>query len=212
MKKIGVLLVDDHTVVRQGLRALFKSNQGFDVVGEANNGRNAIELCNLTEPDVVVMDIRMPDLNGIDATRQILSAHPNTKVIALSAQSDHNTAREMIRAGATGFILKDSAFEELIQAIGFITAGKVYISPPLADAVRDAVDSTETSAFTRLSPREREILQLFSEGKSTKEIALHLKLSVKTVETHRRNVMAKTQASGIAELTRYAIREGISPP
>jgi DNA-binding NarL/FixJ family response regulator len=212
---IRILLVDDHHLVRQGLRALIERRPDLQVVGEADDGRTAIQMVRELAPDLAVMDLRMPDLNGIDATRQALAAKPNLKVVGLSAQSDERGVREMLRVGASGYLLKDAAFEELVNAIYAVMDDKIYLSPAISRSVlNNATQSEESqldSVFTVLSRREREVLQLFSEGMSTKEIAAHLQLSTKTIETHRRNIMAKTSASGIAELTRYAIRQGITP-
>ncbi len=212
---IRILLVDDHNLVRQGLRSLIEKRPDLQVVGEAENGRAAIQMVRELTPDLVVMDLRMPDLNGIDATRQVLAEKPSTKVIGLSAQSDEQGIREMLRSGASGYLLKDAAFEELVNAIYTVIDDKLYLSPSLRRSAVSSYGGAEEpaldSAFDVLSAREREVLQLFSEGMSTKEIAAHLQLSTKTIETHRRNIMAKTSASGIAELTRYAIRQGITP-
>jgi DNA-binding NarL/FixJ family response regulator len=212
---IRILLVDDHHLVRQGLRALIERRPDLEVVGEADDGRSAIQMVRELAPDLAVMDLRMPDLNGIDATRQALAEKPDLKVVGLSAQSDESGVREMLRVGASGYLLKDAVFEELVNAIYAVMDDKIYLSPTISRSVLNHAACSEEreldSVFTVLSGREREVLQLFSEGMSTKEIAAHLQLSTKTIETHRRNIMAKTSASGIAELTRYAIRQGITP-
>jgi DNA-binding NarL/FixJ family response regulator len=159
------------------------------------------------------MDLHMPDLNGIEATRQIIATAPGTKIIALSASSDESAAVEMLRAGALGYVLKDAAFEELVTAIQTVLKGEVYLSPPLASiVVRDSLEggATYSSAFSALSAREREVLQLIAEGKATKEVAAVLKVSLKTAETHRRNMMLKLNVDSVAELTKYAIRNGLT--
>ena len=209
-----VLLVDDHQILRQGLKALLNDQPEFRV-SEADTGRAAVSQAAETSPDVIVMDLAMPGLNGIDATRQISEMNPHIKVIALSAHSDKRMITEALRAGASGFVPKDAAFEELSTAIREVLAGKVYISPKVAVAVRDAlaepgVHGDGAPARGRLTAREREVLQLLAEGKSTKEVAAVLHVGVKTVETHRRQMMEKLQMYSLAELTKYAIREGIT--
>jgi DNA-binding NarL/FixJ family response regulator len=208
-----ILLADDHRILRQGLRGLLAGEKDFEVVAEAENGRAAVEMAERLVPHVVVMDIGMPDLNGIDATRQIMERVPSVRVIALSAYADRRLIAEILKAGASGYLLKESAFEELAEAIRTAAAKKVYLSPKIAaelvdDYVRMAKDPGP-SVFESLSPREREVLQLIAEGHSTKEVARILKVSVKTVETHRRQLMNKLELFSVAELTRYAIREGL---
>ena len=209
-----VLLVDDHQILRQGLKALLDDQPDFQV-SEADTGRAAVSMVNEAAVDIVVMDLAMPGLNGIDATRQINEINPHIKVIALSAHSDKRMITEALRAGASGFVPKDAAFEELSQAIRQVLAGKVYISPKISVAVRDAISEGGAqhdpgSTRGRLTAREREVLQLLAEGKSTKEVAAVLHVGVKTVETHRRQMMEKLQMYSLAELTKYAIREGIT--
>jgi DNA-binding NarL/FixJ family response regulator len=212
-----IMLVDDHEVVRQGLRSLLEREEGIKVVAEASDGHTALRLAAEVSPDIVIMDVRMPDLNGVDATRQMVAAHPGLRVIALSAQADAQSTSEMLRAGASGYVLKEAAFEELVIAIKAVSGGKVYLSPSIAgDVVRGFVSGApgelRSSAYTALSPREREVLQLTAEGHSTKAVANLLHVSVKTIETHRRNIMEKTGIDSVAGLTRYAIREGITVP
>jgi DNA-binding NarL/FixJ family response regulator len=211
---VRVLLADDHKIVRDGLRTLLEKHNDISVLEEAEDGREALQLAKKLVPDVVVMDIAMPDLNGIEATRQILSENPGIRIVALSMHSDKRFVSEMLKAGASAYLLKDCAFEELITAIQTIMKGKIYLSPTIAGVVlEDYIRSdrkSEPSVFSQLSDREREVLQLLAEGKSTKEVAAHLKVSIKTVETHRTNIMTKLDIHSVAELTKYAIREGLT--
>jgi len=210
---ISVLLVDDHGMIRSGLRALLQAEPDLKVVGEASQGRVAVEMVHSLCPDVVVMDLRMPDMNGIEATRQLTAANPGVKVIGLSANSDRQGITEMLRAGAKGYVLKESAYEELSQAIHMVVKNKIYLSPAITNLMVEGwLDREEDlpSAFGALSSREREVLQLIAEGKATKEVAAALNVSVKTAETHRRNLMEKLHLDSVAELTKYAIREGIT--
>ena len=209
----NVLLADDHQLMRQGLRSMLDEQEGLHVIGEADDGRTAVRLVKELRPDLVIMDVTMPDLNGIDATRQIIDRVPSVRVIALSAYADRRLIAEILKAGASGYLLKESAFEELSETIRTAAAKKVYLSPKIAaelvdDYVRMSKDPGP-SVFESLSPREREVLQLIAEGHSTKEVARTLKVSVKTVETHRRQLMNKLELFSVAELTRYAIREGL---
>jgi DNA-binding NarL/FixJ family response regulator len=211
---IRVLLADDHKIVRDGLRNLLEKHADIAVLGEAEDGREALQLARKLSPDVVVMDIAMPELNGIEATRQILSEYPGIKIVALSMHSDKRFVSEMLKAGASAYLLKDCAFEELITAIRTIMTGKIYLSPGIAGVVlEDYIRSDRKpgpTVFSQLSDREREVLQLMAEGKTTKEVAAHLNVSIKTVETHRMNIMTKLDIHSIAELTKYAIREGLT--
>ena len=212
-----IVLADDHQIVREGLKSLLNSHDDMEVVGEARDGRTAVQMARDLAPDVVIMDVGMPHLNGIEATRQITSREPGARVVALSMHSDRRFMGEMLKAGAKGYLLKDGAFEELATAIRSVVANKVYLSPRIANVVVDdyvrrspGQAKGETSAFARLTPREREVLQLMAEGRATKEIALDLKVSIKTVETHRRQIMEKLGIHSVAELTKYAIREGLT--
>jgi len=210
-----ILIADDHRIIREGLHALLSKQDTFVVVGEAEDGRKAVDLAARLRPDVVIMDLTMPGLNGIEATRQIIAANPGMKVIALSIHSDRRFVRQMFEAGATGYLLKEGAFEELARAIRAVTDGKSFVSPGIAGVLIDdlvhRMTGKETPAGVRaLSGREREVLQLLAEGKSTKEIAAILGVGAKTVETHRRQIMLKLQLDSVAELTKYAIREGLT--
>ena len=228
-----VLLADDHRIVREGLRSLLQAQPDLEVVGEAPDGRQAVEMTVQLKPDVVVMDVAMPQLNGIEATRQITGKGPGAKVIALSMHSDRRFVAEALKAGASGYVLKDSAFEELVTAIRSVVADRVYLSPRVAGVVvedyvrrlptggrtaaappparhHDDGAPGHTSVFDVITPREREVLQLMAEGYATKEVAHRLQVSVKTVETHRRQIMEKLDLHSVAELTKYAIREGLT--
>lgn len=211
---IKILIADDHKIIREGLRALIERQPGMEVIGEVGNGRKAVQLVRELLPDVIIMDIAMPDLNGIEATRQIVTKTPSVRVIALSMHSDKRFVVEMLKAGASGYLLKDCAFEELVYAIRAVTANKNYLSPKIADKViKDYIrlfPTEDLSVFSALSPRQRQVLQLLSEGKGTSQIALDLQISVKTVETHRQQIMDKLNIHSIAELTKYAIREGLT--
>jgi two-component system, NarL family, response regulator NreC len=209
-----ILLVDDHQMMREGLRALLEGQAGVSVVGEAEDGRQAVEMVDSLKPDVVIMDVTMPSLNGVEATRQILGRHPDVKVIALSIHSDQRFVRQMFEVGAAAYLLKEGAFDELTQAIRAVRDGESYISSRIAGAfikeyVRPGARRAAPGAEV-LSARENEVLQLIAEGKSTKEIASILRVGVKTVETHRRQVMLKLQINSVAELTKYAIRVGLT--
>ena len=210
---IRILLADDHTLMRKGLRSLLEKIEDFEVVAEAQNGRSTVRLTLELEPDIVIMDISMPDLNGIDATLQITEKCPESRVIALSIHSDRRFVIQMLKAGASGYLLKDCAFEELEDAIRKAYDGQMYLSPKVAGTVvKDyigRVSKEEASVYTLLSEREREVLQLLAEGQSTKEIAASLFVSVKTVETHRQNIMKKLGIYNIPDLVKYAIREGL---
>ena len=212
-KMIKVAIADDHMIFRDGLRSLLDRQLDMEVVAEADNGRIAIKHAKELSPDVVIMDIGMSELNGIDATRQIVKMSLGVKVLALSMYSDKRFVKEMLKAGASGYMLKDSAFTELIDAIRVIVGSKIYISPGVASIVLEDYleDSTERESSIRslLTSREIEVLQLLAEGKSTKQIALSLSLSVKTIESRRTRIMQKIGIDNIADLTKYAIREGI---
>ncbi|MHC4362839.1 MAG: response regulator [Planctomycetota bacterium] len=209
-----ILLVDDHKITRQGLRSLLENQGDMEVIAEAEEGRTAVRLVREIVPDVVIMDVSMPDLNGMEAARQIVADCPGVKIIALSMHSDALFVTEMLKSGASGYLLKDCAFEELALAIRTVSDEKTYLSPSISGVVvNDYVhllskgESVDTEV---LSSREREVLQLLAEGKSTKQMALRLHISVKTVETHRRQIMEKLDIHSVAELTKYAIRKGFT--
>ena len=214
MKRIGVLLVDDHTVVRQGLRALIQSEQDIEVIGEAENGRQAVTLARKTPPDVVVMDVAMPLLNGLEATRQILKSLPSTKVLVLTSYSDDECVQQLMEAGASGYLIKQTAANDLLKAIREVQRGNAFFSPSIAKRLRDQCREAFTVGQTpkksgELTAREAEVLQLIAEGFSNKQIAGELNISIKTVEKHRQQVMNKLNIHDVAGLTRYAISKGM---
>ena len=207
-----ILLADDHQIMREGLIALLEREPGLKVVGEAPDGRAAVRLARELNPDVVVMDVTMPDLNGIDATRQILEENRQIKVVALSMHADRRFVKGMLQAGASAYLLKHSASQELIKAIQLVMANRVYLSPEVAGVVVEdyKAPAPDTSAFAVLTPREREVLQLFAEGKTPRQIAATLHLGLKTVEAYRRQIMEKLDFQSFAELIKYAVREGLT--
>ncbi len=205
-----VLIADDHQILREGLRSLLQSEPGIEVVAEARNGRDAVRLARDLRPDVVIIDVEMPDLNGVEATGQVLAEVPKTKVIALSMHSDRRFVTGMLAAGACGYLLKDAAFEELALSIRKVMQNEVYLSPPIAGVVVSQLVATQGTSTTLLTARETEVLQHLSEGQSTSAIADVLNISVKTVETHRRQIMSKLDLHSVAELTKYAIRMGLT--
>jgi DNA-binding NarL/FixJ family response regulator len=210
-----IVVADDHKIVRQGLRTLLTAEHDMEVLAEADNGRDVLRLARELQPDIIIMDISMPDLNGIDATRQLLTETPGVKVVALSMHSDSLFVLNMLKAGASGYLLKDCALEELVKAIRTVMANKTYLSPGISDIlIKDFMQGWSTSsgasAFSVLTAREREVLQLMAEGRSTVQIATSLCVSVKTVEAHRKQLMNKLGIHNIAGLTKYAIREGLT--
>jgi len=211
---VHIVLVDDHQLLREGLRNLLDSQPDMEVVGEAANGREAIELVGRLSPHVVLMDVSMPEVNGIEATARIAKEFSETRVIALSIHSEKHLVDRMIRAGASAYLMKNCAFDELVLAIRSVLQGKTYLSPEVAGILVDGYLLTRAGnggPNTRsLTLREREILQQIAEGMSTKDIARRLEVSVKTVETHRRQMMGKLKIGSVAELTKYAIREGLT--
>jgi len=213
-RSIKILLADDHKILRSGLRGLIEKQLHLKVVAEAEQGRTAVQLCRKMSPDVVIMDISMPDLNGIEATRQILKDSPKTRIIILSVHWSQRFVAEVFKAGASGYLLKDCSFEDLVSAIFAVNAGETYLHPQIATVIRNDyvqfLSQRDSSASPALSPREREVLQLIAEGKNTKEIAFSFNLSVKTVEAHRQRIMDKLNIRSVAALTKYAIREGLT--
>lgn len=213
---IRILLADDHGIVRNGLRSLIEkqTDSEMKVIAEAENGRIAVQLANELRPDVIIMDVSMPDLNGMEASRQILDKHPGIKILGLSMHSNRRFVADMLSAGVCGYMLKESLFDELILAIRTIMTGDTYLSPRITGVVIEDYISRlakgETSHSDVLTGREREVLQLLAEGKSTKQIAGQLHVSVKTIESNRRQIMNKLDIDSIAELTKYAIREGLT--
>jgi two-component system, NarL family, response regulator NreC len=210
---LRIIITDDHRLIREGLRSLLES-QGFQVVGEAEDGRSAVKLAKKLDPDAVIIDISMPGLNGIEATRQIHQEAPQVKVIVLSMRSDRRAVLAAFAAGASGYLLKEAAFEEMVVAIKVALKGQTYLSPAIAHVVvRNSIEYWSASAEPMgrgISSREREILQLVAEGRSSKEMAESLYVSVKTIETHRKQIMNKLNLHTIAELTKYAVREGVT--
>ena len=207
-----LLLCDDHKMMRDGLRAILEK-EGLEVVGEASTGRDVIQLARRLSPDIVVMDISMPDLNGIDATRALIAEFRAIKVIGLSMNADQRYVLAMFKAGAVGYLLKNAASDELIRAVRTVASGLTYVSPSIAAVVVGNVTEPAVPATTLkkpLSPREREVLQLLAEGNASKEIATRLSVSVATVESHRRQIVEKLNIHSIAQLTKYAIREGLT--
>lgn len=211
--KITVIIADDHMIVRDGIRSLLEKQPDIEVVAEADNGRTAFKHAQQLSPDVIVMDIGMRELNGIDATRLIIGKLPNVKILALSMYSDKQFIKEMLKAGASGYMLKDSTSKELVDAIRIVANNKIYISPSIAGVVTkdylEQLADNDTSVRSVLTTREAEVLQLLVECKSTKQAASILGVSIKTIESHRQNIMKKLNVDNIAGLIKYAIREGI---
>jgi two-component system, NarL family, response regulator NreC len=212
--KIQVLLVDDHTIVRKGLRALLDAEPNITVIGEAETGREALKQAHELLPDIVLMDISMPDMNGAEATRQIRHRLPSVKVLVLSMHADEEFVFQLLRAGASGYLIKKTATEELILAIKTIFQGHSFLSPAISTTVIDAYvrragEMTAEDHYEILTEREREVLQLVAEGHTSREISERLHITTRTVDTHRANLMAKLGIHTVAELTKYAIRRGI---
>ncbi len=214
MKETRILLADDHTIMRKGLRLLLERQAGFQVIGEAANGRETVEMTDTLRPDVVVLDIAMPNLNGLEAARQIALKQPSTAVVILSMHSDESYVLRALKAGARAYLLKDSAESDLIAAIHAVSEGKAFFSPAISktladDYVRRLQQRGVDDSYELLTTREREILQLVAEGKSNKDIANLLSLSLYTVETHRGNIMQKLNLHSVPELILYAVRKGV---
>jgi len=214
VKQIRILLADDHTVMRRGLRLLIESQPEFSVVAEASDGRQAVQQAEATMPDVAVMDIAMPNLSGIEAAQRIATTQPNTAIVILSMHSDEGYVLRALKVGAKGYLLKDSAEGDLIEAIKAVHEGKTFFSPEISkmlveDYIREIRTRGAEDTYDLLTSREREILQLLAERKSNKEIALALNISVYTIETHRKNLHEKLNLHSLAELILYAVRKGI---
>lgn len=210
---IKVLIVDDHRIVREGLRSLLEKETDIEVVAETEDASRALNIVKNVTPDVVIMDVVMPSMDGIEATRRILSKVPTVKIIALSMHSDQRFINEMLRAGASGYLLKDCAFEELSEAIRSVTVNQMYITPRVVDTlVKYHFSQTakrQTSALATLTSRQYEVLQLLAEGKTARDIARQMSLSVKTIESHRQHISKKLNIRSLVGLTKYAIREGL---
>jgi DNA-binding NarL/FixJ family response regulator len=210
---IRLLIADDHKLMREGLRALLAGESDIEVIGEAGDGRAIVKMVEKLAPDVVLMDISMPQLNGIEATRQIEHLSGSTRVVALSMHADRLFVQGVLKAGAAGYLLKDSAFDDLAQAVRAVSNGQMYLSPGIAGVVVEGFLNTNGGTVVdevNLTAREREVLQLITEGSSTRDIATQLHISVKTVETHRRQLMKNLDLFTVAELTKYAIRNGLT--
>lgn len=214
MARLRILLADDHTVVRQGLRKILEDRADWEVVGEAGDGREAVRLAEELTPDVGIIDIAMPLLDGIEATRQIVKRSPNTRILVLTMHADEAYVHQILQAGATGYLLKDSADVDLVQAVTAVSKGKSFFSPAVArlmldDYVRTLAEKGATDRYEMLSEREREIFQLIAEGKANKEMAALLSISPSTVETHRARIMEKLDLHSAAEIVLYAVRRGV---
>lgn len=211
-----ILLVDDHEIMREGMCALLKRLPDIDIVGQASDGRSAISMAKEFSPDIVIMDIGMPNLNGIEATRQLLIDNPRLKVMALSTHSDGTIVAKMLKAGASGYMLKESAFSELMEGIAAMIKGKTYLCSRISKVVFSdyvtMLSSPQWSGGDTLTSRENEVLQLVAEGKTSKEISQVLNVSVKTIDSHREHIMEKLSIHNVAGLTKYAVREGITSP
>ncbi|MCG6987137.1 MAG: response regulator transcription factor [Gemmatimonadetes bacterium] len=213
MRPTRILMADDHKLFIDGLGSILDRQPNMEVVGAARDGLAAVRLAAELEPDMVLMDVSMPELNGIEAARKIMGACPTARIIMLSMHADHRFVVEALRAGARGYLLKDSASEDLLAAIERVSAGEIYLSSRMSgEILLDFIsgDGGGPSVYSLLSPREREVLQLVAEGHSTKDIAAHLSVSVKTIETHRKQIMDKLGLHSVAELTKYAVREGLT--
>ena len=212
MSSLGIVIVDDHAVVRRGVRALLESQPGWKVLGEAVTGREAVELAKRLQPDVVVMDLSLPELNGLDAARQILKDSPRTEILVLTMHHSEELARDVLQAGARGYVLKSDADQSLIAAVENLRQHKPFLTSTVTEFVLDDYvhrTEEESASPAAVTPREREIIQLLAEGRSNKETASALGVSVKTVEAHRANIMRKLRLKSVSDLVRYAIRNKI---
>ena len=217
MSPLRILIVDDHAVVRRGVRSLLESEEGFEITGEATTGREAVDMARRLQPDVVVMDLSLPELNGLDATRQILKASPRSEILVLTMHHSEELARDVLQAGARGYVLKSDADHSLIAAVKSLREHKPFLSSRVTEFVLDdylrRTDALEEAlSHETVTAREREIIQLLAEGKSNKEAASTLGISVKTIEAHRANIMRKLRLRSVSELVRYAIRNKIVQP
>jgi len=212
--KIRILLADDHQIMREGLKALLEKHSSMEVIAEAENGIQTLEIARREKPDVIIMDIAMPDINGIEATRQLKSEMKDIKIVALSMHSDRRFVTETLKAGASAYVLKQSAFEDLEKAIKTVMVNRTFLSADILETVVgdyvSQLTKSEYEAYRQLSNRERQVLQLLAEGNSTKEIAYKLHVSVKTIESHRQNIMTKLSIHNLAGLTKFAVREGLT--
>ena len=212
--KIRILLADDHQIMREGLKALLEKHSSMEVIAEAENGIQTLEIARREKPDVIIMDIAMPDINGIEATRQLKSEMKDIKIVALSMHSDRRFVTETLKAGASAYVLKQSAFEDLEKAIKTVMVNRTFLSADILETVVgdyvSQLTKSEYEAYRQLSNRERQVLQLIAEGNSTKEIAYKLHVSVKTIESHRQNIMTKLSIHNLAGLTKFAVREGLT--
>jgi DNA-binding NarL/FixJ family response regulator len=212
--KVRILLADDHRIMREGLKALLEKHSSMEVIAEAENGIQTLEIARREKPDVIIMDIAMPDINGIEATRQLKSEMTDIKIVALSMHSDRRFVTEILKAGASAYVLKQSAFEDLEKAIKTVMVNRTFLSADILETVVgdyvSQLTKSEYEAYRQLSNRERQVLQLIAEGNSTKEIAYKLHVSVKTIESHRQNIMTKLSIHNLAGLTKFAVREGLT--
>jgi DNA-binding NarL/FixJ family response regulator len=208
-KKIRILLADDHVLVRQGFRLILSSQEDMEIVGEAGNGREAVEMSESLNPDMVVMDVAMPELNGIEATRRLAASRPRIRVLALSMHKDSVYVREVLHAGAKGYLLKDSIDRDLVAAVRAVAKGEGYLSPAVSEAVLSDYRQHVTDPVDLLTSREREVLQMIAEGQTNKDIAAKLNLSVYTVDAHRGHIMEKLNLHSMGELVRFAMRNGL---
>ncbi len=206
--RLKILLADDHTIVRQGLKLILSAHADLEVVGEAANGREAVDLADKLRPDIVLMDVQMPELNGIEATRKMVAANPRVRILVLSMHKESVYVREILKAGARGYILKDAIDTELLNAVRSVARGDGYISPAVSSALNDKVRDSN-NPVDMLTTREREVLLLIAEGKTNKEIATHLNLSVYTVDSHRGKIMEKLNLHSAGELVRFAMKNGL---
>ena len=213
---VKVLLVDDHTMFRQGIRALLEKESELEVVGETGDGQTAIDMALELDPDVIVLDVEMPDIDGMEVTRQVISKNPSAKILALSRHSERGFVYKMFSLGALGYILKDAALEELVKAIETLASDEKYLSPSLIEVVLDDrvdyLNATKEYGLSKLTAREKEVLIFIAEGSNSKEIAFILNLSAKTVDAHRHQIMNKLDIHNVADLTRFAIRVGLVKP